>query len=989
MGSFLRTNGGDTNWTLRFGAVLFGAASIMAVAGSVGGMPGLVLGAVLVGGTGTALGHRVDSAHEDVVSNVEAALDESDSAAFDGGFRELDGAFDKRVSENRDLRQRVDELEATLERTTRRNERIESQSERLQEAMQLCAAGQLAHRIDFDEESPLDVADDFNEMMDELEATVRHLKDFITLVVSSSNEVMSGTEEVSEASDQISETIQKIAAGANVQSERLQSVNGEMETLSSSIEEIASLSDEVATLSERTAEVGRQGQEAAKTAIDGLNDMEDGSTEAVEAIETLQSEMEAIDELVEFISDVARETNMLALNANIEATRNSSGDQSGEGFAAVANEVKELAAKSREAAENIEKRIEDVHEKTEVATNTVRETESRVAAHTDSVENALDALDEIAEYAEETNHGVQEMHTAADEQAKSTQQVVALVDETATISDQTSDLAEDVSASAQEQTASLTDVATNTEQLAQNANWLLDTLEMYKARQDVPGMDQQSPTAQVDSPPAATAGAASDTGSPLPGATTPGGAEMSSGSTAEGLASPDDTADEVPSPASETAPETSPDWVTKSNSWPTDESEEFTFGEAADTGGLPTQFQTGMAIDDDSYEAGRRATAQAFDAMDTERVDFCQVFCSPAYEYEAVLEGIRDVIGPDAKLIGASSSGEFTEESVAEGTVTVSLVASDTIEFFTGLGTDLSDGVVGAVNEAIETLPTSVEGYPHLSAINLHDGLAGISDQIAVVTQRNLGHEASFVGGSAGDDLAMEATHVFHDDTIATDSVVIALMASKEPVTIAVGHGHSPISEPVTVTKSEGGTVRELDGRPAFEVWREAVESYLAETDRTIDFDAIEDDSMELLGLLTEFEFGLEEGQGAISDGYKIRWPGLRQKKEGPLDFPVGVPEGTVLRVMHSPPEEQIVSARETANTAIRNAPGEVSGGFVYDCACRSIILGENFDEAVDAMNEELGVPFSGFETYGELCMERGLMSGYHNTTSVVMLLPK
>jgi methyl-accepting chemotaxis protein len=831
--------------------------------------------------------------------------------------------------------------------------------------MQLCAAGQLTHRIDSDEESPLDVADDFNEMMDELEGTMRHLKDFIALVVASSNEVMSGTEEVSEASDEISATIQEIAEGATVQSDRLQSVNGEMETLSSSIEEIASLSDEVATLSERTTEVGRQGQQAAKTAIDGLNEMEDGSAEAVEAIETLQSEMEAIDELVEFISEVARETNMLALNANIEATR-SGGDGSGEGFAAVANEVKELAAKSKDAAENIEKRIDDIHEQTEVATNTVRETEERVSEHTDSVENALDALGEIAEYAEETNHGVQEMHMAADEQAKSTQQVVALVDETATISEQTSDLAEDVTASAEEQTAALTDVSDSTKQLAENANWLRDTLDMYKARQDVPAMDRQSPADPV-------------------GATADG--QASAAEAADGSVSDGD--DASTSSATETALEAPSHAETGSSTPAVTDSEEFTFGNTTETAGLPTKFQTGIAKGEDSFDTAHRATTQAFEGLGTDRVDFCQVFCSPEYEYAAVLEGIRDVIGPDAKLIGASSSGEFTEQAVSDGTVTVSLVASDTIKFFTGLGSDLSDGVAGAVNEAVETLPSSVEGYPHLSAINLHDGLAGISDQIAVVTQRNLGHDVSFAGGSAGDDLAMEATHVFHDDTVASDSVVIGLMASKEPVTITVDHGHSPISEPMTVTKADGGTVLEIDGKPAFEAWREAVESYLTETDQQVDFDAVENESMELLGLLTEFEFGIEEGHGAISDGYKIRWPGLRLSKEGPLDFPVGVPEGTVVRVMHSPADDQIVSARETARAAIQEAPGAVSGGFIYDCACRSIILGENFDEAVNAMDEELGVPFSGFETYGELCMERGQMSGYHNTTSVVMLLPE
>lgn len=1000
MGVSLREAG--SNYSIRFGAVIFGATVLMAVAGNAAGFPGLVVGVVLVTGTGYVLGARVDQRHEEVVANIEAAIGKPDSGAGNGDIREVDIVIKERIDEIRkqrqgvddletkvdDLETKADDLETKLQREKRQNERIESQTERFREAMQLVAAGQLAHRIETDEESSLDIADDFNEMMDELEGTMRHLKDFISLVVSSSDDVLSGTEEVSEASNQIGRVIQEISDGATAQSEQLQSVTNEMGTLSSSIEEIASLSDGVATLSERTAETGREGQRAVQTAIDGLNEMEDGSTEAVEAIESLRADMEAIDELVEFIREVAHETNMLALNANIEATRSTDESRDEGGFAAVAKEVKELAEKSKEAAEDIEKRIDDIHEQTEVATNTVRETEERIAEHTDSIETALDALTEIAEYAAETNHGVQEIYTAANQQAESTQEVVALVDETTTISEQTSELAEKVTASAEEQTAALTDVSKSARQLSQNANWLHDTLEMYKARQDPPGLERRSPAGRPD----ATTAAAGDSGPSKPASSkstsmesTPSESTGTSNWSDSMWGSAASTGSEWESSTRELEPEPTPETPSPSMT----KSEGFSFDSTDDAGALPTQFQTGMAVDDDSFDAGYRAAAKAHEALGTDRVDFCQVFCSPEYEYEAVLAGIRDVIGDTPELIGASSAGEFTEQAVLEGSVAVSLVASDTIKFFTGLGTDVSEGAADAINQAVTDLPSSVDGYPHLSAINLHDGLAGVSDQIALVTQRNLGHDVSFVGGSAGDDLAMNATHVFHDDTIATDSVVIALMASKEPMTITVDHGHSPISEPMTVTKSDGGQVIEIDGKPAFEAWREAVESYLAETGRTIDFEAVEADSQELLRLLTEFEFGIEEGYGAINDGYKIRWPGLTLSKAGPLDFPVGVPEGIVLRVMHSPPDDQIVSARDTARAAVRNAAGDVAGGFVYDCACRSIILGDEFDDAVSAIDDELGVPFSGFETYGELCMERGQMSGYHNTTSVIMLLPK
>jgi methyl-accepting chemotaxis protein len=62
----------------------------------------------------------------------------------------------------------------------------------------------------------------------------------------------------------------------------------------------------------------------------------------------------------------------------------------------------------------------------------------------------------------------------------------------------------------------------------------------------------------------------------------------------------------------------------------------------------------------------------------------------------------------------------------------------------------------------------------------------------------------------------------------------------------------------------------------------------------------------------------------------------------------------------------------------------------VFDCICRNLILGERFGTAVRAISEELGnVPIAGFETYGEIALDVGDMSGFHNTTSVVLTFPE
>ena len=397
---------------------------------------------------------------------------------------------------------------------------------------------------------------------------------------------------------------------------------------------------------------------------------------------------------------------------------------------------------------------------------------------------------------------------------------------------------------------------------------------------------------------------------------------------------------------------------------------------------MNTALGTGLSEAPDGAVAGEAAAADARSELPGERVDFCQVFCPPRYDYETVLSAIRGVIGPDASMIGCSATSPFTEAGVGDG-VTVGLLVSDTLEVYTGLGTGLRENVSRAVREAVDTLPDAVDDYPYAAAINLHDGLAGVGEELSLVCQQKLGPEVSIAGGAASDDHALQATHVFHDDVAVEDAVVLGLVVAEERPVVAVAHGHEPLSESVTVSDSDGPEVHAFDGVPAFEVWKDAVRKSVREN-----FDAEVDDltpgSQLLQRLLCEYEFGIDQGER-----YKMRWPWV-EDESGTLHFAVDVPEGTVMRVMHGRPDAQVESARETVSRAL-DAAGDVpmAGGFIYDCACRGIVLEDDFETAVESMAAELQLPFSGFETYGEVCMGPAGFSGFHNTTTVALLLPE
>jgi len=409
------------------------------------------------------------------------------------------------------------------------------------------------------------------------------------------------------------------------------------------------------------------------------------------------------------------------------------------------------------------------------------------------------------------------------------------------------------------------------------------------------------------------------------------------------------------------------------------------FGVTLTSEQMGDQFVVGLANGDDGQVAARGALSRAVDGIDVEPGDasFAVVFASPVYDPEVVAATVREAT--EAPLLGCTSAGEFTHRTWASGSVGVALSMSDTHQLHTGLGHGVTDDEEAAVQEAITGFPNSPTNpttHPHRSVLNLHDGLAGKGEEVTLASKVELGPDVRIAGGSAGDDLELEATYVMADDAVTTDGVALGLVESRTAPVVSVAHGHSPISPPLRVTESEGPVVHELDGEPAFEVWREQIREHAA--DDGIDVDAFEAGSEDLSMALTNYAFGLVTG-----NGLKIRWPGLTTAPGGSLRFACSMPEGVVLRVTAGSREAQVESARRAAREARESLGGEAAGALVFDCICRSTALGDGFSAAVDAMADELDSPLLGFETYGEVAMDRDQLSGYHNTTTVIYLLPR
>ncbi len=353
---------------------------------------------------------------------------------------------------------------------------------------------------------------------------------------------------------------------------------------------------------------------------------------------------------------------------------------------------------------------------------------------------------------------------------------------------------------------------------------------------------------------------------------------------------------------------------------------------------------------------------------------FIAAFASASFDLADVLATLGSRF-PDAVVVGSTTAGEFTHEG--DGNKTVALFAlSGDYRVHAGMATGLAASPDGAVRAALEGQPSRLAGYPFRTHVVLLDALAGHGEEAALLVAATLG-DVPLVGGAAGDDLAMTKTYVGLNGRAASDAIVVASIFSKKKLGVGVCHGHQPLSDPMKVTRANGSVVEEIDGRPAWDVWRERTRQRAKE----LGLDPEESPGAYLL----RFEAGLR-----IGDEYKVRAP-LAPKPGGGILFATPVLEGTVFRIMESDASAQIESAVVAAREARADmGGGAVEGALVFDCICRKLILGDRYVDALLSVSAELGgAPLAGFETYGEIAMNSGDMSGFHNTTTVVLAFPR
>jgi len=241
---------------------------------------------------------------------------------------------------------------------------------------------------------------------------------------------------VTSASEQLSAQIEQSSQGAQEQSGRVGETATAMEEMNATVLEVAKNASQAAESAENAKRKAEDGAVIVAQAIKGIGDVQANALSMKADMTTLGQQAENIGQILNVIADIADQTNLLALNAAIEAAR---AGEAGRGFAVVADEVRKLAEKTMSATKEVGAAIRGVQDGTRKNIDNVEQTVDRIGAATSLAGKSGDSLKEIVALVEVTSEQVRSIATAAEEQSSTSEEINRSIEDISRISSETSE----------------------------------------------------------------------------------------------------------------------------------------------------------------------------------------------------------------------------------------------------------------------------------------------------------------------------------------------------------------------------------------------------------------------------------------------------------------------------------------------------------------------------------------------------------------------
>lgn len=285
-------------------------------------------------------------------------------------------------------------------------------------------------------------------------------------VASSSEELAATSDETSKSIQHVATTVQEVAKGAQETAKNVEKAGINVENTAQAINKVAKEIGQVSLYSTKVGKEATQGKEKAEMAVNKINEVKNTVKMSSDIVSILGEKSVQIGEIVGVITGIASQTNLLALNAAIEAAR---AGEAGRGFAVVADEVRKLAEESSKAADNIRKLIKEITTEMDRALEAMELSNVEVDSGAKVVAEAGEALTTIVIQIEEIARKIDGLGDASDKIAKSTQEITEAISNISAATEEAASGSESASSATQEQTAAVEEINSSAQQLAKLA----------------------------------------------------------------------------------------------------------------------------------------------------------------------------------------------------------------------------------------------------------------------------------------------------------------------------------------------------------------------------------------------------------------------------------------------------------------------------------------------------------------------------------------
>ncbi|WP_152655401.1 methyl-accepting chemotaxis protein [Oceanobacillus sp. CFH 90083] len=348
----------------------------------------------------------------------------------------------------------------------------------LKEKAEIISTGDLTQSVDVqtdDEIGQLGTA--FNKMGESLRELIREVEWNAQQVAASAEELNANADQMTSSSEQVSLAIQEVSSSAEHQLSGTEDGVHSLEEVSTGVGRVVDSSAQVTEFVQKMNKQAEVGGQAVSNTLNQMTSIQSSVEDTNKNISSLLERSKQVSTILNAITDISEQTNLLALNAAIEAAR---AGEHGKGFAVVADEVRKLAEQSKLSATQIREIILGIQTDVENAVDKMGQVTSNVNSGLDVSYDAIDKFGEILRSSESIKPQMEEVTSISEQMSAAVGQLMGTVNDLASIARNNAASSQEVAASSEEQLASMEEISASAKSLSSMAEDLSEKISTYK-----------------------------------------------------------------------------------------------------------------------------------------------------------------------------------------------------------------------------------------------------------------------------------------------------------------------------------------------------------------------------------------------------------------------------------------------------------------------------------------------------------------------------